>query len=115
MSNILIWNARGVANLATFRRLQNLCRLHSLSILVLIEPIVVVDRLPQFCSRLGFQHSFTLPNNKVWVFWRHSFVVVLLVHSDQYVHFKMSHPAISNNFYSTFVYAKHKQTELQLL
>lgn len=54
MINSMFWNVRGVANISTQRWLKKLIRLHSLSFLVLLEPMVVHNKLDDIRLKLGF-------------------------------------------------------------
>lgn len=77
MINIMVWNARGVGNVSTTRRLKRLCRIHSVSVLVLLEPIVSVDSMDSLRDALHFSDSLFLNNNKIWVFGGSTFNNVL--------------------------------------
>lgn len=68
MINIMVWNARGVGNVSTTRRLKRLCIINSVSVLVLLEPIVSVHSMDSLRDALHFSDSLFLNNNKIWVF-----------------------------------------------
>lgn len=102
---------RGVGNVSTVRRLRKLCKLHSFSILVLIEPFVANSHMDSLMHKLGFMGSFSSDNKKILVFWRHGFVVNLVAQSDQYLHLQCSHQPISDSVFLTCVYAKSTRGE----
>lgn len=56
----LIWNIRGVGNNASIRRLKRLSRMYNFAFVVLIEPLLSVDKGPEVTRRLGF--SFFIAN-----------------------------------------------------
>lgn len=66
MVKVIILNVRGVAGVATMRRLRKLSRIHSLSVLILCEPFVVNSEINSYRDRLGFTHAFAADNCKVW-------------------------------------------------
>lgn len=103
------WNVRGVANVATMRRLRKLIRLHSLSLLTLYEPMVDSSRLAEVKERLGFPHGVHSVSNKIWVLWKSNLVVTLLHQSGQLMHFHIY--LQQSSCLVTFIYAKCTRLE----
>lgn len=50
----LFWNIRGVGNSASIRRPKRLSRMYHFVFVVLIEPLLPIDREPEVASRLVF-------------------------------------------------------------
>lgn len=74
MISILIWNVQGAGCKSTLRRLRKLCKIHSISVLVILEPFVSIDHLVQLRDYLHFREYNYNPSNKVWVVWKGDFV-----------------------------------------
>lgn len=49
----LIWNARGIGNQPTIRRISNLQREHRLMFIAILEPMIDVNRIHLVCRKLG--------------------------------------------------------------
>lgn len=115
MIRVLCWNVRGIGNIASMRRLRKLCRLHNLSALFLLEPMISSDNLSRIASHFGFQHSLASYSGKIWVFWRHNLSFSFSCQSDQFLHFDCHHPLFDKKFFVTVVYAKCTVAERRLL
>ena len=66
----IIWNARGVGNRPTVRRLKYLVILHRPYMLAVLEPMVDVSQSDDIMREMGFDKFYA--NNgcvaKIWVF-----------------------------------------------
>ncbi|KAL0915584.1 hypothetical protein M5K25_016012 [Dendrobium thyrsiflorum] len=67
-NSILIWNVRGVAKLDTWSRIRNLCRIHNITLLVLLEPMVHHSKISVCKRQLGFDNAFSSYSGKNWTF-----------------------------------------------
>ena len=65
MITSLIWNARGVGNKATVRRLKKLSHGFSLSFLVIIEPFIDSSMAVSLCATLKFDDCLFSESNKI--------------------------------------------------
>lgn len=72
MISVLVWNVRGVGSISTVRRLRKLAQMHSVSLIILQEPLVSSTSAPDVCTRFGFDNYACSDNNKLWMFWRHN-------------------------------------------
>lgn len=68
MISCLNWNIRGVANLASKRRLAKLCHIHQVSILILQEPFLSSDHICGLKDYLRFHDCLSSANSKIWIF-----------------------------------------------
>ncbi|MGV7989168.1 hypothetical protein PJP10_32870, partial [Mycobacterium kansasii] len=59
MDKILIWNVRGLANLATIRTVCRLIQEHNPFILVILEPMARDQKRAGIGLKLGFHSSFS--------------------------------------------------------
>ncbi|KAL0925310.1 hypothetical protein M5K25_003631 [Dendrobium thyrsiflorum] len=99
----LIWNIRGIGCPSSRIRVKNLCRIHNISLLVILEPFISVTKLGTTSSTLGFKHSYANITNKIWVMWKDSLAIDIVGDFNQVLH---CHLKISNlSLYASFIYA----------
>ncbi|XP_028549548.1 uncharacterized protein LOC114579370 [Dendrobium catenatum] len=68
---ILVWILQlGIGCPSSKLRVKNLCCIHNISVLVLLEPLISMDKLFNTNKILGFKHAFANVSNKIWVFWK---------------------------------------------
>ena len=74
LMKILVWNARGLGNRPTIRRLRYMVKLYGPSLIAVLEPFISCDRGPNIMSSLGFDHfvSNSDGNAKIWIFSKSS-------------------------------------------
>lgn len=102
----LIWNIRGVANNATLRRLKSLVRLHSISTLVLLEPLINSNKLDEYRIKLGFDVAFASPTGRIWLFCKSSVGIGFVdVSHEQVLHVELTYPGM-DPFILSAIYAK---------
>lgn len=65
----MFWNIRGVVNKASMRRLRKLCKLHSVSVLLLFEPMATFEHISHLSSYLQFPDFILYDNHKLCVFF----------------------------------------------
>ncbi|KAL0907216.1 hypothetical protein M5K25_025770 [Dendrobium thyrsiflorum] len=86
MIKALIWNVRGIGGVASKARVRNLCRIHDIQILVLMEPMISIDNLDRTATRLGFTMSFANCSNKIWIMWNSNITLNIIADFQQVVH-----------------------------
>ncbi|KAL0923122.1 hypothetical protein M5K25_007168 [Dendrobium thyrsiflorum] len=86
MIKALIWNIRGIGGAASKARVRNLCRIHDIQILVLMEPMISTDNLDMTAARLGFTMSFANCSNKIWIMWNSNITLNIIADFHQVVH-----------------------------
>ena len=86
---------------------KKLIRIHNLSILVLIEPMLSEDQLAVFSQKLNFSQCLASRTNNIWVFVRHNFQVMVVQSYEQTLHVKFTNSLAPVEFYASFIYAKH--------
>ncbi|KAL0904830.1 hypothetical protein M5K25_026985 [Dendrobium thyrsiflorum] len=103
MIKALISNVRGIGGVASKARVHNLCRIHDIQILVLMEPMISTDNLVKTAARLGFSMSFANCSNKIWIMWNSNINLNIIADFQQVVHVQIS----CFNFlcHASFVYA----------
>ncbi|XP_027067398.1 uncharacterized protein [Coffea arabica] len=112
---MLVWNIRRIAGRASIRCLKKLLRLHSVTFLVIIEPMVDAGQLDDFTSRFGFHLGVCNSSNKIWVMWRSGFAVNVLVNNDQLIHMQVCHDSWTFVAHGSFVYGKCSRVERRAL
>lgn len=70
MISALIWNIRGISKKGAIRRLKRLKKIHSLQMLVVLEPKLDASRIKSFCLKLGFESYVSNLNSKIWCFFK---------------------------------------------
>ncbi|KAI0519722.1 hypothetical protein KFK09_007181 [Dendrobium nobile] len=93
---ILVW-------ILQMLRVKNLCRIHNISVLVLLEPLISMDKLFNTAKILGFKHAFANVSNKIWIFWKDFVRIDFIGDFTQALHCNIE----SSNFkcVASFVYA----------
>ncbi|KAL0928209.1 hypothetical protein M5K25_000081 [Dendrobium thyrsiflorum] len=93
----------GYWGVASKARVRNLCRIHDIQILVLMEPMISIDNLDRTATRLGFTMSFANCSNKIWIMWNSNITLNIIADFQQVVHVQIS----CFNFlcHASFVYA----------
>ena len=81
MIKLLFWNARGVGNKPTIARLRKLCRLNSLSLVVLCEPLLGLSQLDSVRVRLNFPYGLANTESRIWVFFYRTWSTVVVAQS----------------------------------
>ena len=71
---ILVWNARGLENWPTVRRLRYMVNLYGPSLVAVLEPFISGESGSNIMSSLGFDHFVANcdGNAKIWIFSKSS-------------------------------------------
>lgn len=104
----LIWNIWGSASM---RRLKLLIRLHQLSFVAIMEPMVSLDCEEEFQQRLGFSGCLVSPSNKIWLFFSDHYTMVTIKASPQLLHIEFQHVWSRSTVCATFVYENCSRAE----
>ncbi|KAL0909402.1 hypothetical protein M5K25_020266 [Dendrobium thyrsiflorum] len=99
----LIWNVRGIGCANTRTRLKNLCRIYSISMLIINEPFIASDKLLSTARFLHFKYSMANVSNKIWVLWNDPLVIDNVGDFNQVLHCSIS--LNQYHFFASFVYA----------
>ena len=91
MTSILVRNIRGIVGHAFSHRLKTLIRFHSVSFLVILEPMVEPEQLDGFTAKFGFHLGVSNFSNKIWVMWKAGFIVDVVINADQFIHLAVAH------------------------
>ncbi|KAI0530973.1 hypothetical protein KFK09_000522 [Dendrobium nobile] len=86
MVKALLWNIRGVGGSLSKDRVKNLCRIHDIQMLVLIEPLIAASKIDSVKHYLGFDFFFGNCNNKIWLFLESFVSLNVIVDLPQVVH-----------------------------
>ena len=105
MINTMVWNIRGVVGHDTSHSLKKLLKIHSASLLVVLEVIDALQR-EVFKNKFNFHLGLCNLSNKLWVFCKVGFAVDVLINSNQILHLAITHECWNSIFYCTFVYTK---------
>lgn len=111
MIKLLVWNIRGVGNLASCCCLRKFCRLHSIFVLVLIEPFIDNASIFPLQTYLGFSAFVASESNKILLLWRHIFAFTVVSQTFQLLHLHGTHPQCLSGVFLTPVYAKFSYVE----
>lgn len=104
MISALVWNVRGIGSVSSIRRLRKLVAFHSISLLILQEPLVNHSASFAICRKLGFVDCLFSDNNKIWILWKNSLSVQLLSQSEQYLHCVARDPSFTGDVFVTGIY-----------
>lgn len=112
----LIWNARGVGNRPTQRRIKSLIQEYKLCFVALLEPMLDSRKAEKICRRLNMDFYFSqgAGTSKILVLWRHPLEFRLYHSHDQIVTFEALDQGQAISFFS-FVYARCQVSERQAL
>ena len=103
----IIWNARGVGNRSTVRRLKYLVNVHKPHMVAVLEPMVDVNQGEDLKRSLGFDKFYT--NNsglaKIWVFGKASVQMEAVNVFNQALTVSLFDSDIGSMVYVTLVYA----------
>ena len=103
--NILIWNARGVANKSTQSTIKFLIKAHRISIMAIIEPLIKPN--PDLFSRMfGLQFKGVNDNGQIWLFAENGLVTDDWDSSEQVLHARISSNLFPVPFHISVVYGK---------
>ena len=105
MIRLLTWNAQGVGNISTLKRLKKLISMHNISLIILQEPLI--STVSEVSRKIGFDNFCSNINNKIWILSRHGLVVQLLSSSDQFLHFMVNTSTSMGAVCVTGIYATH--------
>lgn len=68
MISCLIWNVRGISGVVIQRRLKRLKIMHNIKLMVILEPMVNVNKAEYVRRRLGFETVISNVSQKIWIF-----------------------------------------------
>ena len=103
--NILIWNARGVANKSTQSTIKFLIKTHKISIMAIIEPLI--NPKPDFFSRMfGLQFKGVNENGQIWRFAENGMEADDWDISEQVLHTRISSDLFPIPLHLSVVYGK---------
>ena len=103
--NILIWNARGVANVNTQSIIKRLVKDNKISVLAIIEPLI--KPRPDFFNRVfGLKFKGANCNGQIWVFVAKGLEVDSWDDSEQIFHGRFVSPVLPIPFYISVAYGK---------
>ncbi|KAL0912822.1 hypothetical protein M5K25_016231 [Dendrobium thyrsiflorum] len=103
MVKALVWNVRGIGGVNSKTRVCNLCRIHNIQLLVLMEPFISINKLVATASSLGFTYSYANCSNKIWIMWNSCINVHIISDFPQVIN---THIFCFNiQCYFSFVYA----------
>ncbi len=108
MIKFLCWNIRSINTFGALERLINLKKLHTLSMLAILEPFSNQAHIDSYRMHLLMDHSYSNPNNKIWLFWSNDISCDILESDQQQVTCEISHENCKEKFTMTYVYAKCK-------
>ncbi|XP_042029932.1 uncharacterized protein LOC121776834 [Salvia splendens] len=103
--NILIWNARGVANKSTQSTIKYLIKTHRISVLAIIEPLIKPK--PDVFSRMfGLQYKGANENGQIWIFAENGTEMDEWDSSEQVLHARFLTDGLPAPFFLSVVYGK---------
>lgn len=102
--NILVWNARGMANAKTQSVLNHLITNYKLSFVAIIEPLTLPR--PEICRLARLEFKGGNMSNKFWIFAEKEWKIESCVDSDQLIHVKSTVGGLKNPFFISVVYGK---------
>ncbi|TMX00263.1 hypothetical protein EJD97_001108, partial [Solanum chilense] len=105
---MICWNARSINTFGALERLINLKKLHQLSMISILEPFANQSQMDSFRLQMLMNHSFSNPNNKIWLFWSDEVSCRILDSDQQQITCEIRHEECSETFIMTYVYAKCK-------
>lgn len=106
--NILIWNIRGACRKDSIRYSAKLGRCNKVSLLILVEPFSLVNRLESVKLSLHFQSTRSFFDGKIWIFWNNDYSYNLVESVGHLVHIGLV-DASQNIFHFYAIYAKHSR------
>ncbi|KAL0928380.1 hypothetical protein M5K25_000257 [Dendrobium thyrsiflorum] len=107
MFSAIIWNVRGIGCTSTRLRVKNLCRIHNIPLLVLLEPLIANDKLLSTAKFLGFKHSVSN------VFWKDYVRVDIIGDFTQVMHYNIE--LFNYQCCASFVYTATSRHTRQIL
>ena len=85
MIKMLFWNIRGVARPPNLKRLKKLTKLHSIQLVVVVEPKTSVQNFTDIRMKLGMEWGMTNQEGTVWLFYRSMFTCACIGESTQHL------------------------------
>ena len=85
MIKLLFWNIRGVARPPNLKRLKKLIKLHSIQLVVVVEPKTSVQNFTDIRMKLGMEWGMTNQEGTVWLFYRSMFTCACIGESTQHL------------------------------
>ena len=103
--NLMIWNARGVANINTQSIIKRWIREHKISILAIIEPLTK-PRPEYFSRKFGLSFKGSNCNGQIWLFAEEGIEVDGWDDSEQVLHARFVAPFIPGPIFISVAYGK---------
>lgn len=104
----LSWNCRGLAAAATLSELCDICRVHQLTILFLMETRANKDRIERVRRRLKFANSFVVEarglSGGLCLLWDKKVHIQILESSMNFIHTIISSKGDPSDFECSFIY-----------
>ncbi|KAL0920848.1 hypothetical protein M5K25_007863 [Dendrobium thyrsiflorum] len=113
MLNFIVWNVRGIGSLSVKNRIRNLCRIHFIEFLVILEPMISNNKISFVAKVLGFPNYFFNVSNKIWIFWTKNVTLNILNDFPQVINISLSYFNVLVN--ASLVYAACVKNERRVL
>ncbi|WMV30196.1 hypothetical protein MTR67_023581 [Solanum verrucosum] len=97
-----------INTLGSLERIQNLKKLHNLSMIAILEPFADNSHLNSYRIKLNMENACCNSNGKIWLFWTAEINLNILESEDQHIIGTMQHVEIKDKLLITIVYAKSK-------
>ncbi|CAI9102519.1 OLC1v1000801C1 [Oldenlandia corymbosa var. corymbosa] len=106
---------RRIRKEASQRRLRALVRIYRVGFLVILEPMLTIDKLDAIRRELFSDFAFSSSTSKIWVFHNKFYTVNRLQVREQAMHFEVGYVPLQTNFLVTAVYAMSQKVERRSL
>lgn len=106
MMKSLFWNMWVIYNASSLKRLKKLSKIHNISFLAIMEPMVDASKLEEVRIKLKFSSAYINVTSKVWVFWQPNMQCSVISDTEQALTVKRGHDQVEGEFVITSVYAK---------
>lgn len=109
MISAICWNAKSINTKGALERLQQLQKMHNLSLIVILEPFADNSQLNHFKILLNMDRTTCNPNGKIWIFWTRDLEGKAIDIDDQHVTYEWTHVENPNTFSTSVIYGKCRE------
>lgn len=80
-----MWNIRGLYKKPSMRQLKKLIKLHSSSLIIIMEPKIGTTDIEDNGGRLGCQGWISNQESTIWILWKQPITCNMIVRNQQYL------------------------------
>lgn len=85
MVSLITWNINGISNGPSLRRIKKIIKIHQVSVIALLEPMISAEAILELKTKLQCQGCLANSTSKIWLLWKEGIHCYLLNDHEQHL------------------------------